>query len=237
MWFWSCQPSYLLVVVLLCCTRHPHSLQAPSDDEAPDPIGRCLNPDDVEEGDAGDMRLLWEAVNVACIKQVRGLHASNEVRIKLGGGATVSLRRMLHVFVVRETAAGGTGRIPVVVAENQVVAEYGLGKGRRYSGVRSMPEGLPKTAVVAINKAVKLGLTMWEATCSPFAYSRLVKEIVRQKVQSMSTRKARRPEQCRPGTSPESWMTICRIARPTMLLLLPPEVPPRPSITARSMAL
>ena len=128
------------------------------------------------------MRLLWEAVNVACIKQVCGLRASNEVRIKLGGGATVSLRRMLHVFVVRETAAGGTGRIPVVVAENQVVAEYGLGKGRRYSGVHSMPEGLPKAAVVAINKAVKQGLTMWEATCSPFAYSRLVKEIVRQKV-------------------------------------------------------
>jgi hypothetical protein len=69
--------------------------------------------------------------------------------------------------------------IPVVLPENVEFQQSGHGKGRRYSGVHELPDGLARGAERAIKAAAAKGLTMWEATTSPFAYSKLVKEIVR----------------------------------------------------------
>lgn len=146
------------------------------EDDGPEIIGKRDDPDRILPDDG--VQLIWEKVNVAVVKRMCALDATRGVTISAPGGR-MSLRRALYSIVVRENAAGGKGVIPVLVAENVDFQEFNHGRGRRYSGVHELPGDLPKSASSAIARAVAAGLRTFEATCSAFAYARVLKSLVR----------------------------------------------------------
>ena len=90
-----------------------------------------------------------------------------------------SLRGVLYGYIRRAEAAGGE-HIDVLWKEEGLAVATGL-QLRRYSGVGS-PEDwahLDPELRSRLDTLVELGLSPWKATCSAFAESKLLREIIR----------------------------------------------------------